>query len=452
MPAHYKIDTLAKSLLGNNCKKVDLFSASLVKGRGTVEDGGGILSSESNISMNSTTNSSTLHTMEVDAIGNMTKLDGFDFNWNGRRLESISQDGVELISYEYNIDGQRTKKTAPDLETGEFVTTEYFYNGDILAGQKTGNDVLIFMYDNNGDVFGFTYNGTPYYYIKNAQNDVYMIVDETGVAQVLYMYDAWGRIGCYDATNFGLATINPLMYRSYYLDVETGYHFYYLNSRYYMADLGRFISADATTDSGSGMLEFNIFVYCANNPVNGFDPTGCGFLKNLGKLLWLNVKTTFKLLIAPVKSVEVKIGLGYGLGGGLNLKSNGVSVGGTLKNTTTTSWEYSKGITDDRSTTGYEAGISLGPIYEFSRSAGVSHSLHDNDCTCQYGELYGRQHCPANEPFSNLSDSIGVSGALYLGVGGEISVAIDIQYMLEYGKGVMNEYYEDKRNIKLFEK
>ena len=262
-------DNFAKSILGNNCKKVDITANGVLN---VGDDDLGVPSS--NISTNSTTNSSTLFSMEVDEIGNMTKCNGYDFNWNGRRLESISQDGVELISYEYNIDGQRTKKTAPDLKTGEFVTTEYFYNGDILAGQKKGNDVLIFMYDNNGEVFGFEYNGTPYYYIKNAQNDVYMIVDETGVAQVLYMYDAWGRIGCYDATDFGLATINPLMYRSYYLDVETGYHFYYLNSRYYMADWGRFISADSYVQTGQGVLSNNMFAYCMNNPVKFVDSNG----------------------------------------------------------------------------------------------------------------------------------------------------------------------------------
>ena len=210
--------------------------------------------------------------MEVDAIGNMTKFNGYDFNWNGRRLESISQNGVELISYKYNIDGQRVSKTVGNT------TTEYFYNGDILAGQKTGDDVLIFMYDNNGDVFGFTYNGTPYYYIKNAQNDVYMIVDETGVAYVLYMYDAWGRVACYDGTDFGLATINPLMYRSYYIDVETGYFFYYLNSRYYLADLGRFISADSYYDTQTGVLSHNMFAYCNNNPVNYADPQGTSLI------------------------------------------------------------------------------------------------------------------------------------------------------------------------------
>ena len=269
LDAPLETDNFAKSLLGNNCKKVDITANGVLNDLATPN--------MNTYSMNSTTNSSTLFSMEVDEIGNMTKFNGYDFNWNGRRLESISQDGVELISYKYNIDGQRVSKTVGNT------TTEYFYNGDILAGQKTGNDVLIFMYDNNGDVFGFEYNGTPYYYIKNAQNDVYMIVDETGVAQVLYMYDAWGRIGCYDATNFGLATINPLMYRSYYLDVETGYHFYYLNSRYYMADWGRFISADGIYDTNTGILSHNMFAYCNNNPVNMIDSEGTGPLWNLIK-------------------------------------------------------------------------------------------------------------------------------------------------------------------------
>ena len=268
-------DNFAKSLLGNNCKKVDITANGVLNDLATPN--------MNTYSMNSTTNSSTLFSMEVDAIGNMTKFNGYDFNWNGRRLESISQDGVELISYKYNIDGQRVSKTVGNS------TTEYFYNGDILAGQKTGNDVLIFMYDNNGDVFGFTYNGTPYYYIKNAQNDVYMIVDETGVAYVLYMYDAWGRVACYDGTDFGLATINPLMYRSYYLDVETGYHFYYLNSRYYLADLGRFVSADGYVQTGQGMLDKNMFAYCGNNPVMFRDPSGCSYevtIKATGNSGW----------------------------------------------------------------------------------------------------------------------------------------------------------------------
>ena len=48
------------------------------------------------------------------------------------------------------------------------------------------------MYDNNGDPFGFIYNGTEYYYIKNAQNDVTAIASADGTVIANYYYGAWG--------------------------------------------------------------------------------------------------------------------------------------------------------------------------------------------------------------------------------------------------------------------
>ena len=184
-------DALAKFLLGNKYKKVDLTANALVN----VENNDlGNLNINTYSTNFETINSTTLFEIESDEIGNMVKINDVDFNWNGRRLESISQEGTGIISYEYNIDGQRVSKTVTDPETNEVTTTEYFYNGSILAGQKTGDNVLVFMYDNNGDVFGFTYNGTPYYYVKNAQNDVWLITDENGQAVILYFYDAWGKV------------------------------------------------------------------------------------------------------------------------------------------------------------------------------------------------------------------------------------------------------------------
>ena len=67
--------------------------------------------------------------------------------------------------------------------------------------------------------------------------------------------------------------MNPLRYRGYYYDNETGY--YYLQSRYYDPGLGRFISADdfAYVDA-SGKFSINAYAYCDNNPVNFSDPSG----------------------------------------------------------------------------------------------------------------------------------------------------------------------------------
>ncbi len=69
-----------------------------------------------------------------------------------------------------------------------------------------------------------------------------------------------------------MATLTPLRYRGYVYDVETG--LYYLQSRYYNPELGRFISPDAVYDTDAGIQGYNIFLYCANNPVNRIDISG----------------------------------------------------------------------------------------------------------------------------------------------------------------------------------
>ena len=141
-----------------------------------------------------------------------------------------------------------------------------------MAGQKTGDETLIFMYDNNGDAFGFIYNGEEYYYIKNVQNDIVAIADKNGDIVVNYYYDAWGNV-TQIIGNTALAQTNPLRYRSYYYDSETGY--YHLKSRYYSPEVGRFLNADGyLAELGGNINGYNLFAYCFNNPVNLSDTTG----------------------------------------------------------------------------------------------------------------------------------------------------------------------------------
>ena len=49
---------------------------------------------------------------------------------------------------------------------------------------------------------------------------------------------------------------------------------YYCGSRFYMPELGRFLNADAYTDTGTGVVGTNMFAYCNNNPVMFVDPEG----------------------------------------------------------------------------------------------------------------------------------------------------------------------------------
>ena len=92
-----------------------------------------------------------------------------------------------------------------------------------------------------------------------------------------YSYDAWGNpIGTNTAGSAEeqLLNANPLRYRGYIYDTETG--FYYLQSRYYDPNTGRFLNADDVMFIGATgtVLSANIFTYCENDAVNNSDSTG----------------------------------------------------------------------------------------------------------------------------------------------------------------------------------
>jgi RHS repeat-associated protein len=98
------------------------------------------------------------------------------------------------------------------------------------------------------------------------------IVSEAGQLVVSYEYDAWGNVleisGSMATT---LGTLNPLTYRGYVYDHETD--LYYLQSRYYNPEWGRFLNADSFVSTG-GILGSNMFAYCGNNPVRYADYSG----------------------------------------------------------------------------------------------------------------------------------------------------------------------------------
>ena len=176
-------------------------------------------------------------------------------------------------------------------------TTEHHYvtqNGKVVRetiGTGETAQVLDFTYDADGRPFALTYtNGTDdpvtYYYVLNLQGDVVKLVEHARKGRVYYLntvaeytYDAWGKpMSTTDGegnsvANTHIAKLNPLRYRGYYFDMETG--FYYLQSRYYDPTLRRFINADSLASTGQGILGTNMFAYCNNNPVLYCDTSGC---------------------------------------------------------------------------------------------------------------------------------------------------------------------------------
>ncbi|MHB1452945.1 MAG: RHS repeat-associated core domain-containing protein [Saccharofermentanales bacterium] len=181
-----------------------------------------------------------------------------------------------ISSYKYDDSGIRTQKTVGA------VTTNYFLNGASVEAETNGTDTLRYFYDENGDLIGFnltnaTYpTGSNFYYVRNGQNDIIGIVNSAGSSVVSYLYDSWGKL---ISTTGTLATtigvINPYRYRGYRYDVETG--LYYVTSRYYDPNTGRFLNADSIDVLGASPMDLtdkNLFAYCDNNPITRMDDDG----------------------------------------------------------------------------------------------------------------------------------------------------------------------------------
>ena len=211
-------------------------------------------------------------TSDVPTSGNpVTYYNGRDyhFDWSKGRQLTEAVVGGQTVKYAYDMAGVRSSK-----QVGDTTYTYTTLSGKVMRQAWGDNNALEFVYDDSSQPFAVIYkHGSAaelYYYLVNAQGDVAAILDSSGTMVASYNYDAWGSCTVYNSSDAAIGDLNPLRYRGYYYDAETG--FYYLQSRYYDPAICRFINADGLfTD---GFVGSNLFAYCVNDPVNTVDPTG----------------------------------------------------------------------------------------------------------------------------------------------------------------------------------
>lgn len=206
-----------------------------------------------------------------DEFGNVLKYkNGWNFKWDNGTM-SEADNSENRITCSYNDEGRRLTKQVNDTLFDYDFTEEHLI-------QKSGQHTIRWYLPGEKGLKHFNCDGKDYSYICNLESDVIAIIDSNNKCVANYTYDSWGKLISItdeygnDVTNDmnHIGNINPLRYRGYYYDTETG--LYYLYSRYYDPETGRFLSKD---DDQYLSEEYpNAYVYCMNNPVNKADYDG----------------------------------------------------------------------------------------------------------------------------------------------------------------------------------
>ncbi|MBQ6947965.1 MAG: hypothetical protein IJN42_07945, partial [Clostridia bacterium] len=235
----------------------------------------------------------------------------------GRTLESITTpDGT--IEYEYNDNGLRISR-----RTAAGDTYLYHYNGsqleyiEMLDANGNLTNTLRYIYNSGGQAEYIlhspaAYANKPgvyslYYILRDNTGSIHKLIRvrkpnsaATGVQTVVetaveYKYDPYGKLLSTTGTD-SIATLNPLIYKDYLYDSDTGW--YYLQSRYYDPELGRFVNGDRLLLPN--IFGTNLFTYCNNDPINYYDPTR----KNLA-YVWLSTMWWLPLTDAVLPVTDI---------------------------------------------------------------------------------------------------------------------------------------------------
>ena len=214
----------------------------------------------------------------------------YTFTWQKGRQLASAVTGTNTINYGYDAGGQRISKTVNGT------THTYTYDGSLLLCDKWGSQYIEYFYDATGKPYAIRYYDgilpTKYYFTKNIEGDILELRSSANTLVARYIYDGWGKLlevrdasGNAITSSTHIANLNSLRYRGYFYDTET--KLYYLQSRYYDPQAQRFISPDVYISTGQGIIGYNMFAYCNNNPVNMIDLFGCD-------AIWIQEKNSAK--------------------------------------------------------------------------------------------------------------------------------------------------------------
>lgn len=218
----------------------------------------------------------------------------FNLKWNGNQLSELEKIGTnnEVIAryiYNYDQNGYRTQKVSIEQnEDSNLLETEskttYIWNDGVLQSMRvtlyensaSGDTYVNFIYDEKGNISGcIGPDGNPMYYLKDANGNIYALINNEGKKVIQYSYDAYGMVVPYGLGDNilerylyqWLSTFNPCTYKGYLYDYDTG--LYFIKDHCYSPTFGRFIDKQIDVEQfvEKSVLSANIYAFCENNPI-----------------------------------------------------------------------------------------------------------------------------------------------------------------------------------------
>ncbi len=233
---------------------------------------------------------------DYDARGNLdgkyagtTLTHDYTFDVEGR-LASVRTNN-ETTTFFYDADGQRVM-TARPASDGTVVYTPFpDYEREVTAGGAVRERTT---YSVAGQMVAVRSAGALYYTYGDHLGSVVAMSNTAGVitANSLTHYDPFGNYRTWPGSN-----VNPLIsdrgFTGHVHDNTGAYPtqnlgLIYMNARYYLPEIGRFISPDSIVPEPANPQSYNRFAYAGNRPINFTDPTGhkeCGSQSDCGNPL-----------------------------------------------------------------------------------------------------------------------------------------------------------------------
>lgn len=255
---------------------------------------------------------------ELDNVGNRLSLNQVDYTYDmADRIQSVENgpvyqfdnngnliqktDAGQVTNYEYDGENRLVRVTKPDGTEVAFIydpfgnrilknidnqPTRYLLDGDnVLMELNTANTVQA-RYTAGlalDSWISMERNNNSYFYHTDGLGSITSLTNENASIRNTYEYDAYGNV-----TDASVNIENPYTYTGREWEETIG--LYYYRTRFYDAEVGRFLTKDTYLGELFNPKSQNKYNYVGNNPINFSDPEG-------------------RLAFLPIVNVLVRIGI-----------------------------------------------------------------------------------------------------------------------------------------------